>query len=266
MPSYICVWNHVKKPFHRYRWNWSCMAAVTGSTGLGAAWSLERRTGKEPHGTEPEPCTVRWCATRPLVRRFSRSTGSQDLLQKIGSTDSVKLIRFFSLFILSQGQFELFLLLPDLLFPPPPPFPFFLFCLSGRTTDLFMMSHEDDCSSLLSRLGSDSPRPRMKYGGMFCSVEGAFENKTLNFKSFSPQTQRHRASGTRTDNQNRHPAATGQTMVFLSERENYGKREVKMSRLWFLNFCLRQGSDLIFINLIIYKNKNTCWWNIIIKI
>uniref|UniRef100_A0A3Q3M501 Dihydropyrimidinase like 4 n=1 Tax=Mastacembelus armatus TaxID=205130 RepID=A0A3Q3M501_9TELE len=40
---------------------------------------------------------------------------------------------------------------------------------------------EDDSSSLLSRLGSDSPRPRMKYGGMFCSVEGAFENKTLNF-------------------------------------------------------------------------------------
>eukprot|EP00064_Thunnus_orientalis_P023837 superscaffoldBa00009445_g24098 len=40
---------------------------------------------------------------------------------------------------------------------------------------------EDDCASLLSRLGSDSPRPRMKYGGMFCNVEGAFENKTLNF-------------------------------------------------------------------------------------
>uniref|UniRef100_A0A671XNV6 Dihydropyrimidinase like 4 n=1 Tax=Sparus aurata TaxID=8175 RepID=A0A671XNV6_SPAAU len=55
-------------------------------------------------------------------------------------------------------------------------------------------SPEDDCSSLLSRLGSDSPRPRMKYGGMFCSVEGAFENKTLNFESFSPQTQRRRAT------------------------------------------------------------------------
>uniref|UniRef100_A0A8D0A364 Dihydropyrimidinase like 4 n=1 Tax=Sander lucioperca TaxID=283035 RepID=A0A8D0A364_SANLU len=60
-------------------------------------------------------------------------------------------------------------------------------------------SPEDDCTSLLSRLGSDSPRPRMKYGGMFCSVEGAFENKTLNFESFSPQTQRRRAAGDRTD-------------------------------------------------------------------
>uniref|UniRef100_A0A4W6EFG9 Dihydropyrimidinase like 4 n=1 Tax=Lates calcarifer TaxID=8187 RepID=A0A4W6EFG9_LATCA len=60
-------------------------------------------------------------------------------------------------------------------------------------------SQEDDCTSLLSRLGSDSPRPRMKYGGMFCSVEGAFENKTLNFESFSPQTQRRRATRTRID-------------------------------------------------------------------
>uniref|UniRef100_A0AAX7TVK4 Amidohydrolase-related domain-containing protein n=1 Tax=Astatotilapia calliptera TaxID=8154 RepID=A0AAX7TVK4_ASTCA len=54
-------------------------------------------------------------------------------------------------------------------------------------------SPEDDCSSLLSRLGSDSPRPRMKYGGMFCNVEGAFENKTLNFESLGlrPHSARH---------------------------------------------------------------------------
>uniref|UniRef100_A0AAQ5YSW5 Amidohydrolase-related domain-containing protein n=1 Tax=Amphiprion ocellaris TaxID=80972 RepID=A0AAQ5YSW5_AMPOC len=80
-------------------------------------------------------------------------------------------------------------------------------------------SQEDDCSSLLSRLGSDSPRPRMKYGGMFCNVEGAFENKTLNFESFSPQTQRRRAARTRTDG--------GQTVVYPSghAQENYGKRE-----------------------------------------
>uniref|UniRef100_A0A8D0A903 Dihydropyrimidinase like 4 n=1 Tax=Sander lucioperca TaxID=283035 RepID=A0A8D0A903_SANLU len=72
-------------------------------------------------------------------------------------------------------------------------------------------SPEDDCTSLLSRLGSDSPRPRMKYGGMFCSVEGAFENKTLNFESFSPQTQRRRAAGDRTDGRD-----VGQTAVFPS--------------------------------------------------
>ncbi|KAL7372606.1 hypothetical protein ABVT39_019234 [Epinephelus coioides] len=91
---------------------------------------------------------------------------------------------------------------------------------------------EDDCSSLLSRLGSDSPRPRMKYGGMFCSVEGAFENKTLNFESFSPQTQRRRAARTRTDcheGGGGGGGGGGQTVVFPSghAREIYGKREVK---------------------------------------
>ncbi|KAM9426322.1 dihydropyrimidinase-related protein 2 [Pholidichthys leucotaenia] len=92
-------------------------------------------------------------------------------------------------------------------------------------------SPEDDCSSLLSRLGSDSPRPRMKYGGMFSSVEGAFENKTLNFESFSPQAERRRAA--RSQNYSNHRrggeagGAGGQTVVFPSghTRENYGKRE-----------------------------------------
>nr|XP_043873533.1 dihydropyrimidinase-related protein 4 isoform X1 [Solea senegalensis] len=69
-------------------------------------------------------------------------------------------------------------------------------------------SQDDDSSCLLSRLGSASPRPRMKYGGMFCSVEGAFENKTLNFESFTPRTQRRRADD-----------GGGHT------RENYSKRE-----------------------------------------
>ncbi|XP_068114978.1 dihydropyrimidinase-related protein 4 [Hyperolius riggenbachi] len=39
--------------------------------------------------------------------------------------------------------------------------------------------------SYFSKLGSGSPKPRQKYGGMFCNVEGAFENKTLNFDSLS---------------------------------------------------------------------------------
>uniref|UniRef100_A0A8K9UM03 Dihydropyrimidinase like 4 n=1 Tax=Oncorhynchus mykiss TaxID=8022 RepID=A0A8K9UM03_ONCMY len=50
----------------------------------------------------------------------------------------------------------------------------------------------DDEGSLLSRLGTDSPKPRVKFGGMFCNVEGAYENKTLNFESYnsSPQSVR----------------------------------------------------------------------------
>ncbi|TKS90309.1 hypothetical protein D9C73_024440 [Collichthys lucidus] len=100
-----------------------------------------------------------------------------------------------------------------------------------RRSEVSMMSErrcseeEDDCSSLLSRLGSDSPRPRIKYGGVFCSVEGAFENKTLNFESFSPWTQRRRAARTRGDNQD---GGGGQTVVFPSGREIYGKREVQV--------------------------------------
>lgn len=53
------------------------------------------------------------------------------------------------------------------------------------------LSDEDtERGSLLSGLGSSSPKPRVMLGGMFCCVEGAFENKTLNFESFSPSSAR----------------------------------------------------------------------------
>ncbi|KAL7990506.1 hypothetical protein Chor_013936 [Crotalus horridus] len=44
---------------------------------------------------------------------------------------------------------------------------------------------EEDLPDYFAALGAGSPKPRQKYGGMFCNVEGAFENKTLNFASFS---------------------------------------------------------------------------------
>uniref|UniRef100_A0A8C2DX92 Dihydropyrimidinase like 4 n=1 Tax=Cyprinus carpio TaxID=7962 RepID=A0A8C2DX92_CYPCA len=56
------------------------------------------------------------------------------------------------------------------------------------------------CGSLLSRLGTDSPKPRVKFGGMFCNIEGAFENKTLNFESYSPSSARRNPRG-RVDDQ-----------------------------------------------------------------
>lgn len=44
---------------------------------------------------------------------------------------------------------------------------------------------EEDLPAYFAALGTDSPKPRQKYGGMFCNVEGAFENKTLDFESLS---------------------------------------------------------------------------------
>uniref|UniRef100_A0A8C1FVM2 Dihydropyrimidinase like 4 n=1 Tax=Cyprinus carpio carpio TaxID=630221 RepID=A0A8C1FVM2_CYPCA len=55
-----------------------------------------------------------------------------------------------------------------------------------------LLPQEDDQGSLLSRLGTDSPKPRVKFGGMFCNIEGAFENKTLNFESYSVQLVQQR--------------------------------------------------------------------------
>lgn len=119
-------------------------------------------------------------------------------------------------------------LLPQVLNKSLPPPPLLLFIRSESMMER-RCSQEDDCSSLLSRLGSDSPRPRMKYGGMFCSVEGAFENKTLNFESFSPQMQRRGARGRSEAGET--SRGGGQTVVFPSglARENYGKKEVEIN-------------------------------------
>ncbi|XP_050832504.1 dihydropyrimidinase-related protein 4 [Serinus canaria] len=50
---------------------------------------------------------------------------------------------------------------------------------------------EEALPACFAGLGAGSPRPRQKRGGMFCSVEDAFDNKTLNFASLA-------ASGTST--------------------------------------------------------------------
>ncbi|KAJ1141405.1 hypothetical protein NDU88_007738 [Pleurodeles waltl] len=44
---------------------------------------------------------------------------------------------------------------------------------------------QEEQGGCFAGLGSGSPKPRQKYGGMFCNVEGAFENKTLDFDSLS---------------------------------------------------------------------------------
>lgn len=42
---------------------------------------------------------------------------------------------------------------------------------------------DEELPAYFAALGTGSPKPRQKYGGMFCNVEGAFENKTLDFES-----------------------------------------------------------------------------------
>lgn len=44
---------------------------------------------------------------------------------------------------------------------------------------------EDDLPVYLARPGTADQVPRQKYGGLFCSVEGAFESKTIDFDALS---------------------------------------------------------------------------------
>ncbi|MEJ1274524.1 hypothetical protein NN561_005409 [Cricetulus griseus] len=44
---------------------------------------------------------------------------------------------------------------------------------------------EDDLPVYLARPGSAAQTPRQKYGGMFAAVEGAYENKTIDFDAYS---------------------------------------------------------------------------------
>ncbi|MFT7817468.1 dihydropyrimidinase-related protein 2 isoform X1 [Arapaima gigas] len=47
------------------------------------------------------------------------------------------------------------------------------------------MSAAGDVPAFFKNMGSGSPKPRPKFCGMFCPVEGAAENKTLDLDSLS---------------------------------------------------------------------------------
>uniref|UniRef100_A0ACB8EXP7 Uncharacterized protein n=1 Tax=Sphaerodactylus townsendi TaxID=933632 RepID=A0ACB8EXP7_9SAUR len=44
---------------------------------------------------------------------------------------------------------------------------------------------EEEVPAFFKKLGSGSPKPRQKFCGMFCPVEGSLENKTIDFDSLS---------------------------------------------------------------------------------
>ncbi|XP_054371629.1 dihydropyrimidinase-related protein 4 isoform X1 [Molothrus ater] len=60
---------------------------------------------------------------------------------------------------------------------------------------------EEALPACFAGLGAGSPRPRQKRGGMFCSVEDAFDNKTLNFASLAASGTATPVGGHRRDTQ-----------------------------------------------------------------
>lgn len=60
---------------------------------------------------------------------------------------------------------------------------------------------EEALPACFAGLGAGSPRPRQKRGGMFCSVEDAFDNKTLNFASLTASGTATPVGGHRRDSQ-----------------------------------------------------------------
>uniref|UniRef100_H3A2Y8 Dihydropyrimidinase-related protein 1 n=1 Tax=Latimeria chalumnae TaxID=7897 RepID=H3A2Y8_LATCH len=60
---------------------------------------------------------------------------------------------------------------------------------------------EDDLPVYLARPGTTAQTPRQKYGGMFAAVEGAYENKTIDFDAYSVGRKGSRTprSGSRQD-------------------------------------------------------------------
>ncbi|XP_041044145.1 dihydropyrimidinase-related protein 1-like isoform X3 [Carcharodon carcharias] len=53
---------------------------------------------------------------------------------------------------------------------------------------------EDDLPVYLARPGTTAQTPRQKYGGMFCTVEGAYERKTIDFDAYSVGRRSGKAS------------------------------------------------------------------------
>ena len=55
--------------------------------------------------------------------------------------------------------------------------------LPTETPAIGTMSTNGELPEFFKSLGSGSPKPRQKFCGMFCPVEGSADNKTLNFES-----------------------------------------------------------------------------------
>ncbi|XP_048027118.1 dihydropyrimidinase-related protein 4 isoform X1 [Megalobrama amblycephala] len=106
-------------------------------------------------------------------------------------------------------------------------------------TERRLLPPDDDQGSLLSRLGTDSPKPRVKFGGMFCNIEGAYENKTLNFESYSPSSARRNPRG-RVDDQRDNFSDTSSVSDFTSVSQTPPNRTQPTPS------CSSQGQTLVY--------------------
>lgn len=57
-----------------------------------------------------------------------------------------------------------------------------------------LWNKEEDLPVYLARPGTTAQTPRQKYGGMFCTVEGAYESKTIDFDAYSVGRRSSKAS------------------------------------------------------------------------
>ncbi|XP_056627928.1 dihydropyrimidinase-related protein 4 isoform X1 [Triplophysa dalaica] len=103
-----------------------------------------------------------------------------------------------------------------------------------------LLPQDDDQGSMLSRLGTDSPKPRVKFGGMFCNVEGAYENKTLNFESYSPSSARRNPKG-RVDDQKDNFSDTSSVSNFSSVSQTPPSRTQP-----HIPFCASPGQTIVY--------------------
>uniref|UniRef100_A0A8C5LYZ9 Dihydropyrimidinase-related protein 1 n=1 Tax=Leptobrachium leishanense TaxID=445787 RepID=A0A8C5LYZ9_9ANUR len=86
---------------------------------------------------------------------------------------------------------------------------------------------DDDLPVYLARPGTTAQTPRVKYGGMFANVEGAYENKTIDFDAYSVGKKGTRTprSGSRADMDGDNFSETASDVSEISAMSSPGDRE-----------------------------------------
>uniref|UniRef100_A0A8C9TWN7 Dihydropyrimidinase like 3 n=1 Tax=Scleropages formosus TaxID=113540 RepID=A0A8C9TWN7_SCLFO len=84
---------------------------------------------------------------------------------------------------------------------------------------------EDDLPVYLARPGTTDQVPRQKFGGMFCSVEGAYESKTIDFDALSVGQRSSRGAGQRAAARGSASPEGGEREREPEQRKKYGTND-----------------------------------------